>query len=130
MRASAMTDQHEIDDCLEVDLVAKVLVVSSRESSADAVVDVHHTRHSVEAEAVEHELFHVVAQVGQQEAENFVVAVVEQAAASSIVSARAVEEYTAQAYSRIPQLVRTLWPGVEVQVVGAVERVEAIIGIF
>lgn len=72
--------EHEISHGFEVDTVTKVLVVTAREARADAVVGVHHRSDAVEAEAVKHVFVHVEAQVGEQEAQDFMVTVVEQAA--------------------------------------------------
>lgn len=98
--------QHEVDHCLEVDTVSKVLMVPSREASTDTMVLVHHARHAVEAEAVELVLLDPEAQIAEQEAEDLVVAVVEEAA--------------------VPELVPAAAALVEVLVVGAVELVDAI----
>jgi hypothetical protein len=44
------------------------------------MVSVKHARHPIEAEAIKHVLVHVVTEVGEEESEDFVVAVVEEAA--------------------------------------------------
>lgn len=49
------------------------------------MVGVHHARDSVEAEAVELELFHVVPQVGEEEPKDLVRAVVEKATVGELV---------------------------------------------
>lgn len=76
----AEAHQHEVDDRLLVDLISKVFVVPSRKASAHAVVLVHHASDTVEAEPIELVDVHPEAQVGQQEAEDFMRAIVEQPA--------------------------------------------------
>ena len=70
------------------------------------MVLVHHTRHTVKAEAVKLELLDPEAQVAEQEAQHLVVAVVEEAA--------------------VPELVAAAGALVEVEVVSTIELVEAI----
>lgn len=78
------THDHEVDDALEINLVAKVLVVASREASPDAVVNVHHACDSVKSEPVELIFLHPEPEVRKQESEDFVMTVVEEAAVFSV----------------------------------------------
>lgn len=74
-----MTYKHKVYHSLQVNLVTEVFMVSTREACADAVMEVHHTGHTVEAEAVELERLDPPSEVAQQETEDLMVAVVEQA---------------------------------------------------
>lgn len=74
----ALAHQHQVDDSLEVDLIAKVFVIAPREPCADAVVRIHHTRHSIEPESVKLEFLQVITQVRKQEPQHLVMAVIEQ----------------------------------------------------
>lgn len=74
------TNQHKVRNTLNVNLVSEVLMVSTRETRADAVMEIHHTRDAVEPETVELVLFHPKAQVRQEEAKDFVMAIVEETA--------------------------------------------------
>lgn len=51
------------------------------------MVDVHHASHSVKPEAVKLVLFHPEPEVAHEEAENFVVAIVEETAVPELVTA-------------------------------------------
>jgi hypothetical protein len=77
-RAHAATPAAPAPGCLYCTW-AEVLVVAAREAEVDAVVVVEHGGDAVEAEAVEAQLLHPVAQVGEQVAQRLVAAVVEQA---------------------------------------------------
>ena len=68
--------EHEVHACICVRAHAKVLVVVARERHLEAMVMVHHTGHSVKAEAVELELIKPVARVAHEEPEGLPVAVV------------------------------------------------------
>jgi hypothetical protein len=68
-------------------------------------MSVHHAGDAVESEAVEHERVHVVTEVGQEEAEDLVAAIVEEA--------------------RVPKLMPASSPLVKVEVVGAVKHVDS-----
>ena len=59
-------------------MVAEVFAVVAGETDADAVVVVENGGDSVEPEAVQFVLFHVEGEVGQQEAQHFVLGVVEE----------------------------------------------------
>lgn len=98
--------EHEVDDSFQVDVTSEIFVISSRESSADAVVGVHHTGDAVEPEAVEFEFLHVEPEVAEEEAENFVMPVVEQ--------------------STVPEFVLTFRPTMEIEVIRSVERIKTI----
>lgn len=106
----SLSYKHQVANSGQVDRVSKVLVVATREACADAVVGVHHGGDAVEAEAVELVLFHVEAEVAEQEAEDLVVIVVEEAA--------------------VPELVSAFDAAVEVLVVCAVELVQAVVHIL
>lgn len=122
------THQHQVDDRLGVDPLAKVLVVTTREACANTVVRVHHTRNSVKAEAIELVLLHVEAKVGEEEAEDLMRTVVEKAAVGGVVSAkrRAAQK---RGYLRVPKLVLALGSSVEVVMVRAVKVVQTIVGV-
>ena len=98
--------EHEVHDAVFVHVGAEVLVVAARKAGADAVMRVEHAGHAVEAEAVEVVLFHPKAQIREQEAQDLVVAVVED--------------------PTVPELVATARAAVEVQRVAVVEHVEAV----
>ena len=105
-RRRGQAHKHEVNDTLEIHLFPKVLVVPAREACPNAVVDIHHARHSVKAEAVKAILLHVETEVGQEEAQDFVVAVIEEPA--------------------VPELMTSLAAFVEVKVIGAVEEVQTV----
>lgn len=66
------THEHEVDDTLLVCVITKVFVISSREPGTHPVVLVHHTRHTVESEAIKLELLDPIAKIAQQEPEHLV----------------------------------------------------------
>jgi hypothetical protein len=70
--------QYEINNRRDVGCVAKVLVVSSRESRPNTMMIVHHTSHSVEAETVKLIFLDPEPEIREQEAENLMVPIVEQ----------------------------------------------------
>jgi len=70
--------QYEINNRLDIGCVAKVLVVSSRESRPNTMVFVHHTGHAVEAETVKLIFLDPEPEIREQEAENLVMPIVEQ----------------------------------------------------
>ena len=72
-----LVGQLQVRDGVAVDVGAEVVVVAA-ERFAQAVIEVDHAGHAVEAEAVEAELLQPVADVAQQEPLHFVLAVVEQ----------------------------------------------------
>jgi hypothetical protein len=102
----ARTDEHEVYNSLFVDRVSKVLVVSTGEASVDTMVLVHHTRNTIESEAVELEFIHPEAEVAEQESENLMVGIVEEAT--------------------IPQVMAALATLMEVEVISAVEFIQTI----
>jgi len=98
--------EHEVDDSFQVNAISEVLVVSPREASADAVVEIHHAGDTIEAEAVKFVFFHVKPKIAEEEAENLVASVVEQSA--------------------VPELVVPFRSTVEVEVIGSVEHIETV----
>lgn len=100
------TYEHQIHDTFLVRVVTKVFMVATRETSSDTVVLVHHTGNTVESEPVELELLHPVAKITEQEPDNFVRPVVEEAT--------------------VPEIVPALSSFVEVKVVGPIELVETV----
>ena len=101
-----MTYKHEIDDALLVCIITEVLVITSRKTSPNAMVLVHHTRHTVKPESVELKFLHPVTKVAQQKPEDLVRAIVEQPA--------------------IPQVMTTFATFMEIEVVGTVELVQTV----
>lgn len=101
-----LVGEHEVDDTVLVNTRAEVLVVTSRETRSNTVVSVEHAGNTVETETVKVVLLHPEAEVTQQESQNLVVAVVEESA--------------------VPELVSALCALVEVEVVTAVEHVQAV----
>jgi hypothetical protein len=71
---------------------------------------VHHTGHTIKPKPVKHVLVHVKPQVGQEEPQNLVVAIVEQ--------------------STVPKLVSTPGSFVEVTVIGSVKVVQSILRVL
>lgn len=69
------------------------------------MVLVHHTGHPIKPEAIEHVDIHVEAEVRQEEAQHFVVAVIEE--------------------PRVPQLMSAFSTFMEIEMIGAVEHVDA-----
>ncbi len=74
------------------------------------MIEIEHAGDAVEAEAVEAEFFEPEAAVGEQEALDFVFAVIEE--------------------EGIPAAVEASGAGVEILMIGAVEMVEAFVGVF
>jgi hypothetical protein len=60
-------------------------MISSRKASADAVVDVHHTRDTVKSEAIKFEFLHIKPEIAEEKAENLVASIVEQSAIPELV---------------------------------------------
>lgn len=98
--------QHQINNTLQVDLVAEVFVVSSGEASANAMVHVHHTRHTIEPETVEFIFLHIKSQIAEEEAQNLVASIVEESA--------------------VPELMSSFAAFVEVQMISSVKQVQTI----
>ena len=101
-----LVGQGEIGDGVGV-LAAVVVVAVAAECLSEAVVIVEHGGDTVEAEAVEVELFEPILAVRQQEVHHLVLAVVEA--------------------ERIPRRVFAAVVAVEVEVVGAVQTAEAFV---
>lgn len=70
---------HEVDDALEIDIVAEIFVVAAGEACADTVMNVHHTRDAVKSVTVELILLHPEAEVREQESKDFVVTIIKEA---------------------------------------------------
>src|SRR5258708_3455918 len=81
-------------------------MISSREASADAVVDVHHTCDTVKSEAIKFEFLHIEPKIAEEEAENLVVSIVEQ--------------------STVPELVIPFRSTMEVEVIRSVEHIKSV----
>mmetsp|Transcript_8241 Transcript_8241/g.15658 ORF Transcript_8241/g.15658 Transcript_8241/m.15658 type:complete len:572 (-) Transcript_8241:563-2278(-) len=105
-RVQHVVGQHHVRHAVHVRVHAKVLAVAAREDVLQAVVRVHHGGDAVEPEAVKLVLLHPPAQVGEQEADGFVLAVVEE--------------------PRVPHPVVPALAGVEEVRVRAVEHVDAV----
>ena len=99
----------EVGDGVFVDVGAEVVVIRGKGFS-QAVIEIEHARHAVEAEAVDVELFEPETDIAEQEAEDFVLAVIKE--------------------HGIPRGVLAPGSGVEVLVVGAVEVVQAFDGVL
>jgi hypothetical protein len=104
------THEHQVHHAFLIDASAKVLVIPSRKPGPDTMMCIHHARHAVEPEAVKLVLVHVVPQIGEQEAHDLVVAVVEE--------------------PRVPELVLALGALVEILVVGPVEFIKTVEHVF
>lgn len=61
-------------------------MVTAREACPNAMMGIHHARHAVEAEAVKLILLYPKPEIAEQETENLVVAVVEEAAIPELVA--------------------------------------------
>ena len=85
-------------------------MVTSRKAGADAMMVVHHACDAVKTETVKVILLHPEAEVAHEETEDLVVPVIEEAA--------------------IPELVSSAGTFMEVEMVSAVEVVEAIENVF
>jgi hypothetical protein len=85
-------------------------MIPSGESGPDTVMKIHHTRHTVKPEPVKLILFHPEPQIAQQEAQNFMVAVVEQ--------------------STVPKFVTAFATFMEVLVVSAIKLVQTVKDVF
>ena len=95
----------QIGDRVAVDVGAEIIVVAA-EGFAQAMIEIEHAGDAIEAEAVEAKFFQPVAQVAQQEALDFVFAVIEQ--------------------QRIPGDMLPARAGVEILIIGAVEKIQAL----
>ena len=100
------TYQHEINNSLFISAIPKVLVVASREASANAMMLVHHTCDAIKPETVKLVFVHPETKIAQQEAQDFVMAIVEKAA--------------------VPEVVASLAAFVEVEMVSAVKLVDTV----
>ena len=98
--------KHQVNNGLQVCRGTKVLMVPTREASADTVVVVHHAGYAVEPETVKLVLFHPEAQVTHEETEDLMMSIVEQ--------------------TTVPEIVPAAGTLVEVEVVGAIEQVKAV----
>ena len=78
--------QHKIHDPFFIRVVTKVFVIASGKARSNSMVLVHHAGDAVEAEAIELEFLHPVAEVAQQEPEDFVIPVVEEPAVPEVVA--------------------------------------------
>ena len=76
----------QIGDCIVVHIVAEVLL-RRIESRPDAMVEVEHRSHAIEAEAVEVEILHPIAHIREQELQRLLLAVVEQFGVPKVVVA-------------------------------------------
>lgn len=122
------THNHEVDDALEIDIVAEIFIVAAGEACADTVMNVHHTRHAVKSESVELILLHPEAEVREQESKDFVVTVIKEAT-KQMPSDRAINENIVQTLP-VPKLMSALSTFVEVLVVRSVERVQPVKNVF
>ena len=71
---------HQVDYRFNIRLQAEILVIIARKTYVDSVMCVKHRRDSVESEAVKHILIHPIADVRQQESQNFVAFIIETSA--------------------------------------------------
>lgn len=81
-------------------------MIPAREACADTVMEVHHTRHSIKAEAIKLVFLHPEPQIAHEKAQNFMLPIVEETA--------------------IPEVMSSLATIVEVLVVSSVEMVDSI----
>ena len=98
--------KHEVNDPFQVNSTPEIFMITPREASADAVVDVHHTRDTVEPETIKFEFLHIEPKIAEEEAENLVASVVEQ--------------------PTIPQFVLSFRTAMEVEVVCTIKRIKAV----
>lgn len=104
------TNQHEVNNRLQICSISEVFMITPREARTDSVMFVHHARHPIEAESIKLVLFHPEAEVAHQEPQDLVGSIVEK--------------------PTVPKFVATSCSLVEVEMICSIELVQAVENIF